>query len=119
MTLISRPCLILADFLLILATWMTVSQTVKLRSLAMDTPSFGTVLLRNGKTQPLRAGGRRLLIYNPQVPFISCNSFMSRSATEADYGVFDSALLLLNSLHLTLTMLSVSPSPPKRHLYWC
>ncbi|TBU34170.1 hypothetical protein BD311DRAFT_774016 [Dichomitus squalens] len=48
-TVISRSCLIVADMCLVLATWIAVSRTVKLRTLATDdTPTFGAVLLRDG-----------------------------------------------------------------------
>ncbi|TBU40970.1 hypothetical protein BD309DRAFT_1021032 [Dichomitus squalens] len=48
-TVISRSCLIVADLCLVIATWIAVSRTVKLRTLATDdTPTFGAVLLRDG-----------------------------------------------------------------------
>ncbi|KAI1791845.1 hypothetical protein LXA43DRAFT_380256 [Ganoderma leucocontextum] len=71
-TVISRACLIVADALLVLATWVTVSRTVRMGIFTTgDMPTFGAVLLRNG-------------------------------------ALYFLVLFFLNSLHLTLTVLSVS-----------
>ena len=56
-TVTSRACLIFADALLVLATWIAVSRTIRTQILTAERmPTFGAVLLRDGELSTEPAG---------------------------------------------------------------